>query len=264
MNYGNAADVGMKCMNPADDDVKSVNFDRRAPKDYTVRQSPATVRLGSQWEASMAEVLVSLAQVLRLAGWGPRQLVTAINGRLSSQGRERLRLDPTAAYPWVKRGYCPRSPIPETAAAVLSEQLGYRVTVAQLWPGRDESGEAGHTAAGDLEGIACVDDLLRELSDLTTTATASSGRYVGASGVDLTAAVLDQLHGAVLLARHQSDREYVPPEQAQLIASHVAALRRLDGRHGGGALSLDCQKLFADLWSAAGRSAAAHAIARLG
>ncbi len=42
----------------------------------------------------------------------------------------------------------------------------------------------------------------------------------------------------MLLSRHRSEREYVPPQQADLIASHVAALRRLDDRHGGGALSL--------------------------
>ena len=67
----------------------------------------------------MVEVPVSLAQALHLAGWGPRQLVAAINSRLSSQGRDRYRLDPTAAYSWVKRGYCPRTPIPETAALLI-------------------------------------------------------------------------------------------------------------------------------------------------
>src|SRR5262249_21026344 len=127
-------------------------------------------------------------------------------------GPERYRLDPTTAYPWVKRGYCPRPPIPEAAAAVLSEQLGYRVTAAQLWPGRDGLLDAAHTgAADDLDRLTCVDVLLRELTDLTTTATASGGRYVGASGADLTIAVLDQLRGAVLLARRHSEREYVPP-----------------------------------------------------
>jgi len=35
-----------------------------------------------------------------------------------------------------------------------------------------------------------------------------------------------------------AEREYVPLQQAELIASHVAALRRLDDRYGGGALSL--------------------------
>jgi hypothetical protein len=51
-----------------------------------------------------------LADLLRLAEWGPRQLVNAINTRLSSQGRQRLRLDPTAGYAWVQRGYRPRAP----------------------------------------------------------------------------------------------------------------------------------------------------------
>jgi hypothetical protein len=56
--------------------------------------------------------------------------------------------------------------------------------------------------------------------------------------MDLTAAVLDQLRGAVLVTRTRAGHEYVPREQVDLIAAHVAALRRLDDRHGGGALSL--------------------------
>jgi hypothetical protein len=188
----------------------------------------------------MGEASVSLSHVLRLAGWGPRQLVTAINSRLSSQGRAKYRLDPTAAYPWVKNGYRPRPPIPDIAAAVLSEHLGYLLTAAQLWPGRDGHGESENVAAAadDLDGIVCVDDLLRDLNNLTTTATASGGRFIGASGADLTAAVLDQLRGAVLHTRRRSERERVPPQQVELIVSHVAALRRLDDRHGGGALSV--------------------------
>jgi hypothetical protein len=47
----------------------------------------------------MGEVRMSLTDLLRMADWGPRQLVTAINARLFSQGRDRLRLDPTAAMP---------------------------------------------------------------------------------------------------------------------------------------------------------------------
>ncbi len=51
----------------------------------------------------MSGVVLSIVDALRLAEWTPRQLVSAINVRLSSQGRERLRLDPTAGYPWVNR-----------------------------------------------------------------------------------------------------------------------------------------------------------------
>src|SRR5579859_3889741 len=108
----------------------------------------------------MADAEVPLAGLLRLAEWGPRQLVTAINARLSSQGRERLRLDPTAGYSWVRRGFRPRPPIPEVAAAVLTERLGYSVTVAQLWPGRREPTGLACSATGQLDGLANIDDLI--------------------------------------------------------------------------------------------------------
>jgi hypothetical protein len=184
----------------------------------------------------MGEPPKSLAELLRLAEWGPRQLVAAINGRLSSQGRDRLRLDPTAAYSWLRRGFRPRPPIPDLVAAVLSERLGFAVTAASIWPGRD-AGERRSAASG-LDAITHVDDLVQELSTLSTTAATPQSPIVEASGADLTAAVLDQLRGAVLVARTRAGREYVLPEQVDLISAHVAALRRLDDRHGGGALSL--------------------------
>lgn len=186
----------------------------------------------------MAEDDRPLADLLRLAEWSPRQLVTTINSRLSSQGRERLRLDPTAGYSWVRRGFRPRPPIPDVAAAVLTERLGYTITAAQLWPGRQKPAEPERSAAGDLQAVVGIDDLLRELTQLAMTAVTPQSPVTAASGADLTAAVLDQLRGAVVVARDRAGRESVPPEQVDLISSHVAALRRLDDRHGGGALSL--------------------------
>lgn len=186
----------------------------------------------------MVHTPISLADALRLAEWGPRQLVTAINSRLSRQGRDKYRLDPTAAYSWLRRGFRPRTPIPDVAAAVLSEQLGFAVTAAQLWPGRDGGGEPARDAAGSLDGISCVDDLIGRLSDLSATATTPYTSFVGSSGPDLTMAVLDQLRGAVFTPRDHAGRERVLPQQVEFISSHVTALRRLDDRHGGGALSL--------------------------
>jgi hypothetical protein len=186
----------------------------------------------------MGEARMSLADLLRLADWGPRQLVTAINARLSSQGRDRLRLDPTAGYAWVQRCFRPRPPIPDVAAAVLTERLGFPVTAAQLWPGRGESGGPRRSAADDLDGVTHIDDFVRELSQLSITAATPQSPITDASGADLTAAVLDQLRGAVLVARSRADHDFVLPEQVDLISSHVAALRRLDDRYGGGALSL--------------------------
>ena len=186
----------------------------------------------------MGDAGIPLADLLRLAEWGPRQLVTAINSRLSSQGRERLRLDPTAGYSWVQRGFRPRPPIPDVAAAVLTERLGYTVTVAQMWPGRQETGGAARSATDELDRLTGIDSLVRELSQLGTTAATPQSPIVEATGADLAAAVLDQLHGAVVVAHNRAGRDYVLPEQVDLISSHVAALRRLDDRHGGGALSL--------------------------
>lgn len=188
----------------------------------------------------MTDQPATLTVVLRLAGWSPRQLVNAINIRLASQGRSRYRLDPTAAYSWVKQGYRPRPPIPDVAAAVLSEPIGHPVAVSQLCPGTGSTSiiSDGKAAADDLDDLTSVDDVLGELAGLTTVTAAPAGLLVGASGVDLTAAVASGLPGAELPARHHSDREHVPPPQADLITSHVAALRRLDDRHGGGAVSL--------------------------
>lgn len=180
----------------------------------------------------------SLAELLQVAEWGPRQLVAAINARLSSQGRDRLRLDPTAGYAWVRRGFCPRQPIPDLAAAVLSERLGYPVSVDQLWPGRAGRATRQQSAVDDLGSMAHLDDLLRELGRLAVTTPAPSSPITDASGADLTAAILDQLRGAVLVARYRVGHEYVLPEQVDLIEAHVTALRQLDDRQGGGRLSL--------------------------
>ncbi len=180
----------------------------------------------------------SLAELLRLADWGPRQWVAAINARLSSQGRDRLRLDPTAAYSWVQRDFRPRTPIPDLAAAVLSERLGFTLTPAELWPRHPQPDRPRRDAADGLDTITCADDLVRELTNLNTVAATPQDPIGAASGVDLTAAVLDQLRGAVLVARNRAGHDYVLPEQVDLISTHVAALRRLDDRHGGGALSL--------------------------
>ncbi len=186
----------------------------------------------------MNDAETPLAELLRLAEWGPRQLVTAINARLSGQGRDRLRLDPTAGYSWVRRGYRPRPPIPDVAAAVLSERLGYTVTAGQMWPGRQDPRDLPQDAASGLDAVARLDDMIRELSNLGMTAATPHSPITGASGADLTVAVVDQLHGATVAARDRAGHDRVLAEQVELISSHVAALRRLDDRHGGGALSL--------------------------
>lgn len=110
--------------------------------------------------------------------------------------------------------------------------------MSQIWPGRPEPGAPARTAVGDLDTVTSVDGLIHELNELGTIAATPSSPITGASGPDLTAAVLDQLSVAVVTARHRAGHDHVLPEQVGLISAHVAALRRLDDRHGGGALSL--------------------------
>jgi hypothetical protein len=177
----------------------------------------------------------SLEDALRIAGWGPRDLVSAINNRLAEPGR---RLDPTAAYPWVRRGYVPYEPIPSVAAAVLSQRLGYRVSVEQLWPKKPPRGHAEANAVSALDRIRTVDDLVEAIGELTTIGSAGQHHVAGANGPDLLAVVVEGLRCAVRRTRRHATCERVLPPQVDVIAVHVAGLRRLDDRHGGGALSL--------------------------
>ncbi|MGC4773593.1 hypothetical protein ACLQ25_32095 [Micromonospora sp. DT44] len=123
-------------------------------------------------------------------------------------------------------------------AAVLTDRLGFPVAAASIWPGRGDPGRSNQSAATGLGEVNHLDDLVRELTHLTTAAATPHSPIGGASGADLTAVVLDQLHGAVLAARNRAGHEFVLSEQVDVIACHVAALRRLDDRHGGGALSV--------------------------
>ncbi len=180
-----------------------------------------------------------LAELLRQAEWGPRQLVTSVNARLVSQGRERLRLDPTAGYSWVRRGFRPRLPIPDVVAAVLTERLGYGVTATQLWPGHRDDNRGHVPAATDgLDAIGGVDDMVRELRELAISAVTPGSPIAEASGADLAAVVVEQFRDLRLASRDRSRDDRVLPDQVDVIAVHVAALRRLDDRHGGGALCL--------------------------
>ncbi|MEV7970540.1 hypothetical protein AB0O34_31815 [Sphaerisporangium sp. NPDC088356] len=176
-----------------------------------------------------------LGEILGRAEMNPRQLAASINAWLESRGLGSRRIDPTAPYAWVRHGYKPYDPIPAVAAAVLSEHLGYAVRVEQLWPARHRG---GLPAAIDLGTGTSVDDIVQSLSELTTLSTGKQSDVAAVSGPDLAAAVLDGLQATLSWTRRNMGQERILPAQVQLIGAHVAALRKLDDRHGGGALSL--------------------------
>ncbi|WP_433496781.1 hypothetical protein ACQP1K_17500 [Sphaerimonospora sp. CA-214678] len=177
-----------------------------------------------------------MAEVLQHAGMNPRQLAAAVNAWLAGRGLGSRRIDPTAPYAWVRHGYKPYDPIPSVVAIVLSEHLGYPVGVDQLWPARPSA--VMSAAASDLLQEGGVENMLQSLSELTTLSAGKNAEVIAASGPDLAAAVLDGLRTSVSWAHRRSGRERVLPPQVRLIGAHVEALRKLDDRHGGGALSM--------------------------
>lgn len=181
----------------------------------------------------------SLADALEAIGWTPRRLATAINAWLSRHGKAKLRIDATTPYAWLPpRSYVPRAPLPDVVAIVISDQLGCRVTAGHLWPLLSRLPREVPDAVHGLAETTSLEQLLSAIGELTTATGAAEFDLHVSRGVDLTAAVLDKLYVSVQLARRTAERDWVLGPQVDLIASHIAALRRLDDRHGGGALSV--------------------------
>jgi hypothetical protein len=172
-----------------------------------------------------------LAVLLARAGMSPPQLAGDINRWLERHGLGARRIHPTAPYSWVRKDYKPYEPVPAAVAAVLSERLGELVTVADLWPGRAASCAAA-TAVSGLDGFRCPGDAVEALAGLI----AGTPQITPSAGPDLAAAVNETTTAAVAVARHHGGGAVV--SHAGLMAGHVAEMRRLDDRHGGGGLNL--------------------------
>ncbi|WP_143219741.1 hypothetical protein [Actinomadura sp. CNU-125] len=169
----------------------------------------------------------------------PRQLATEINRWLDGRNLSGKRIDVTAPYSWVRHGYKPYAPIPSVAAAVLSEKLGSPITVDELWPAHRTTAPSSLTAANELGSFETMDAPLAALDELAASSAGSNTDVTPANGADLAAAVHQGLHTTLRWTTPGTlHREHVLQPQVDVIAAHVTALRKLDDRHGGGALSL--------------------------
>lgn len=174
----------------------------------------------------------SLQEVLQVLGWGPRDLARAVNTWLTRRGRASERIDITAAYPWVRSNYCPHGSIPEVVATVLTDELGVYVSAEQLWAGHARARRSTVEVA-ELATSASMDEVVRSLEQLV-----NGSRPLPTGGPDLIVAILEGIQTTVTSMPTQNSRDRVRQPQTELIASHVKALRHLDDRQGGGALSL--------------------------
>ncbi|MFI5708984.1 hypothetical protein [Kribbella sp. NPDC051620] len=141
-------------------------------------------------------------------------------------------MDITAAYPWVRANYCPHGSIPEVVATVLTDELGVYVSAEQLWPGHARARRTT-TKVAELATTTSLDHVVRSLEQLV-----NGSRPLPTGRRDLIAAVLEGIQTTVTSIPAQTSRDRVRQPQTELIASHVKALRHLDDRQGGGALSL--------------------------
>lgn len=182
------------------------------------------------------------AQALQLAlakaDMRPRDRARAVNERLVRIGRADRCIHPTAPYHWVRDGRCPYDPIPRLVAEVLRERIGTGYTVADLWPDHPSSAMAVGAAADGLANPATHRDTVSALEDLVGASAASRAEILPVGGVELVTVALDGARQTPDVVRAARDGDVVRLPMVDLIDEHIAALRRLDDRQGGGPLSL--------------------------
>jgi hypothetical protein len=180
----------------------------------------------------------TLREVMTRAGWKPRQLAQAVNARLERRGLERNRIHLSTPYHWLKYGYRPYEPVPQIVAELLEERLGQRVTVEMIWPGRVGTAEPAREANDDLDADWSGVGTLRLLDELTGLGDVERRQYRAVTGAPLVTSALDGLVHEPSPITAALGHERVLPPMMDLLAGHIAALRRLDDRQGGGTLSL--------------------------
>lgn len=177
-----------------------------------------------------------LTEYLNRLNWTPRDLAHAINAWLEARGRTSDRIHPTTPYHWITKGFCPYPPYPRIVAEVLSTKLGGVITSADIWPGRQ--GLDRHQPASAIAALAAdwdVDEVIAKISELLQE---NPERRLPSTGVPLVTAALDGIRHSPPRLAGTPGSAAVRPALMSLIARHIADLRLLDDRAGGGALNL--------------------------
>lgn len=177
----------------------------------------------------------SVTRLLAEAGWTPRRWDAEINRLLMLRGRARDRIHPTGPYHWVKSGHAPNDvTVAAVAADVLSIRLGRPVTVTNLWDAPDSKQRAPSTSTEGLHGPITQQRVFAGLNALS----AEGDVFLPAHGARLVAAARSATGPLEATGALPRFGERVSPPLLPVIRSHIAALRRLDDRTGGGATSL--------------------------
>ncbi|MEU6036130.1 hypothetical protein ABZ801_12045 [Actinomadura sp. NPDC047616] len=178
---------------------------------------------------------IFLADYLDRVKWTPRDLAHAVNGWLEIRGRISEQIHPTTPYHWLSKGFCPYPPYPTVVAEVLSTALGTVITPHDIWPGKVPATRPPATAVDNLAAAWNPDDVLSQIADLVRH---PQEGCVQVGGPQLIASALDGIRHSPCRVMDAASGEPVRPALMTLIARHIADLRLLDDRAGGGALNL--------------------------
>lgn len=216
----------MSTVNRLDVGVNSVKIVPKYLDRISSGDGRATVWAMAEWGAPL---------LLAEAGWTPRQWGVEINRLLAGRGRSRDRIHPTGPYHWVKSNRPPKDPaLAVVAAEALSVRLGRPIPVADLWA-RQGGNQQSITAATDgLLGPMTDETVLASLDELSR----QCGVFLPATPISLLTAVHDGIRAPGLGQLNTCGGDRLLPPMLTVIRNHIAELRRLDDRTGGGAVSL--------------------------
>lgn len=174
---------------------------------------------GKEFQSLLDERGISLREAARRAEVSPGHLSNVVHGKRPLTPSVATRLDQVlGAEGWFLE-------------QALAPSAG---TAWQL--GRPSAGTAA--AIAGLEGYEVADDAVEGLIELAARSASPRGDIAAASGPDLAAAVHDALRAALTWRGRRTGQDRVLPPQLVVMNSHIASMRTLDDRHGGGALSL--------------------------
>jgi hypothetical protein len=175
-----------------------------------------------------SEANMRLAALLADADWTPRALAREINATFG-QGT----VSATAPYFWRDHGGVPRAPLPSMVACKLSDRLGRRVTVAEIWDHRAPDSAQIQLASAGMNHPWSVAGTRAVAQDWLAGGLMDRRRFLAVSGKSLAGAV------SAYLAAELPSAAAMPPVPGggdplvQQIEQGVPLLQQLDDAKGG-------------------------------
>lgn len=171
-----------------------------------------------------------LGDYLDLLQWSPERLAREIN-RVCGLGT----ISPKAPYGWL-RGAHPRGRLPRVVAEVLTQHLGRRVMVEDLWPGRSRA--KGLIADGGLDLPWTSSGTTAAVSLAENDHVIAEDRLRPVNGAAIVSYATDWLINTTDASPSRTHGDPMVPQMADALDARINDLRRMDDG-GGGAIVLD-------------------------